>query len=582
MKNSRYHEQIPLLSLLNSRLKIAKAFTKKFHQEVDQCLKDYECKDDSSSSLAVNKHVTDKRYSLSIPYIYSTHESILSSFFEKVPELVISSKGKYDDKKAELIQAVYKYLADKLDLEEFLHNLAWWYILVGFVSSYQDYKIEISGYETIESENGPMLDEAGKEVQAPIIEYDDPIVGVDDPKSIFFSPESEYTIDGKKVPFIIRKKVMSRDEAKSLYGIELDESAKITVEDAKVEEEYEEELNRVEIFYYYGKLPENVKSDQIKNWSFDKNYFVVFAGDKVIHVKEQDKYTTLAKWFGSPTSFFGFGIGKTLRSSQREMTMRRNQQIRYADMHAYPWLMIDQQTQIDQKSLFDYKKTKPLVYSNKPPSYLVPPPMPQTMITADEVARSDAQFISGTLDLSKGAQQTNTVNTATGQQLFSQSQEKRVSKAKKIIAKHYREVVINLFKLCRDHWNETKVISITDEEDITEQYEVSGDDLKDIDFDTDIDISLDTVTINKEAIAERSISLYDKVKDDPLVNIKAVFQKMMKDGFGVKNPEAYMLREEEIQPQLTQQQGNEEVLNNQPAEQQVIGQQLAPKTQFYG
>lgn len=578
-------ESSKLLDVLNKRYSIAKSFSEDYRKEVEMCLKDYKCQtDDGKDSSPHDQHVSTKRYKLTIPYIYSTHESMLASLFEKMPELVISGKGSEDDEKANLIKAIYKYLYDKLDLDEYLHNVSWWFILVGFISSYQTYKIEMGSETPVLDEMGqPMIDENGEPLTTPEYKYHDPIAVVDDPTKVHFAPDSEYTLDGKKMPYILREKLMSREEVKAIYDVELETNQSIDVSNLDDDEKYKEELGRIKIFYYYGQLPENI--EEIENWSYEKNYFIVFTKNKVLIKEEQDKHCTLAKWFGSPNEFFGFGIGKTLRSSQREMTMRRNQQIRYADLYAYPWLLVDQQTTIDQNALMDYQKRKPLVYSNKPPEYLVPPPMPQTLVSADETARSDAQFISGTLDLSKGAQQTNTVNTATGQQLFSQSQEKRIEKAKKIIAKHFREVVINLFKLCRDNWDEAKIISITDDDENTVDYEVTGVDLEDINFDTDIDITLGNVTINKEAIAERSISLYDKVKDDPLVDRKAIFKKMLKDGFGEKNPDNFMVKEEEMgeQPNMEPQEGMEEIeMGKKPEEEPSIGEVMAPQPKFYG
>ncbi len=81
---------------------------------------------------------------------------------------------------------------------------------------------------------------------------------------------------------------------------------------------------------------------------------------------------------------------------------------------------------------------------------------------------------------------------------------------------------------------------------------INKDVLSTIDFDTDIDIQLDTITVNKDTMASRSIELYDKVKDDPQVDRRKVFAKMLKEGFNIKNPDLYMLDPEAVGTQPVQ------------------------------
>lgn len=583
-----------LLQLLNSRVNLAKAFTDEFHKEVDKCIKDYECKEPASSlkdETVFDRHITKKRYTFPIPYIYSTHESMLSSMFERIPELIISGKGAKDDDKALLLQSIYKYLWDKLDLEEHLNTSAWWFLLIGFVCSYQSYSVVQSGESpAIDSEGNPMMDdEMGEPLMQPQFSYHDPIVEIDDPKKVYFSPDSKFSIDGSQLPYIIREKLMSKEEVEKIFGVEIEPTEEIELANFKsTSTDDKNELKRIKVYYYSGILSGEIESDKKEEYEEGKEYSVVFTKSTVLsEPSAEEKKVSMAKWFGAPNKFFGYGLGKTLRTVQKEMSIRRGQQVRYADIYAYPWLTVNAQTTVDQVSLNDIQKRKPLVWSGQKPEYLVPPEMPKTLIDADNISRSDAQFISGTLDMSKGAQQTNTVKTATGQQIFAQSQEKRVNKARRSISKYFRQVVINLFKLCRDNWTEEKVISITDEEEgITEEITVSGEMLKDIDFDTDIDISLDSLSVNKDTIAERAIALYDKVKDDPLVDRKKIFKKMLKDGFYIKNPDLYLLPEGQEGTQTT---GNEPpppmpgqegvVPPQEPYQeppQQTMGQELAP------
>lgn len=568
-----------LLDFLNKRTSVAKSYTKSFRDEVKKCLEDYKCEKEDASEKVHNKHVkTRNRYDMVIPYIYSTHESLLASVFEKGVELVISDKGASDEAKKIGIKAIYEYLKDKLDLDSFYNQSAWWYILVGFTSSQQFFDIKISGETPVIGQDGnPLIGDDGLPVTTPLYEWNDPRVIIDDPKKIHFAPDSEYTIDGKKVPYIVTERLCEAKELEKMYGLkegDIEATEKLEVGSDYKESEKNDDIKRAVCYYYKGRVPES-EGAEIMEYDPEQEYYITFAKNKVLNVSVSDKYLALSRWFAPPTDFFGFGIGKTLRSAQKEMSLRRQQQIRYADQYAFPWLAVDSATKVDQRSIEDVVRRKPLIYSEKPPQFLVPPPLPQTLTDMDAMARSDAQFISGTLDLSKGAQESNTVKTATGQQLFAQSQDKRINKIRIELGAYFRQVVINLCKLARDNWEDEKVLQVAGDEGEMQEIVINKELLESIDFDTDIDIQLDTISVNKDTIAERSIALYDKVKDDPLVNRKKIFAKMLKDGFQIKNPENYILEPGQEGTQPTQ-----EPMSNDPVpdmgQDQMIGQEMAP------
>jgi hypothetical protein len=566
-----------LIDLLNSRYKVAKSYTKKYTDEVKKCMEDYKCEKDYDGKIH-NKHVkTEGRYDLVIPYIYSTHESILSSVFEKGAELVISDKGSQDEAKALAIKAIYEYLRDKLDLDTFYWQSAWWYLLTGFVSSQQLYDIEISGQAPVNGQDGlPLLDELGQPITTPVYAWNDPKTIVDNPHKTYFAPESQFTIDGKKLPYIIREELVEAEELAKKYEIPVGEIE--ANEELEVGGEYKEDnddIKRTSCRYYCGKIPAE-EGKEIAGYDEKQEYYITYIQNKVLNVSISDKSTTLSRLFASPIDFFGFGFGKTLRSSQKEMSLRRQQQIRYADEYAFPWLTIDASTKVDQRALKDPTKRQPLVYTEKPPQFLVPPTTPQTLTDMDNMARSDAQFISGTLDLSKGAQESNTVKTATGQTLFSQSQDKRINKIRIELGAYFRQVVINLCKLARDNWDDNKVLQVAGDEGEIIDVTITQEILQSIDFDTDIDIQLDTISVNKDTIAERVIALYDKVKDDPLIDRRKVFAKMLKEGFNIKNPESYILEEMDQGTQPIQQPMGNEPIPETPL-MSTIGQENAPQ-----
>jgi len=545
-----------LLKTLNSIVSINKAFTKKFHDEVKRNLDDYEVVNSGGKKVGkkngvYNRHVASSRYDMTIPYIFGTHESMVSSFFENMPDLVINGRTSETDK-VEILKAAYEYLKDKADLDEFLTVSAWWFFLVGFVKADIEFKEEIGSYEPQLDVNGePMYDEEGNPVEIPVYSFKDPIASVKNPLKIYFSPDSEFSINGENIPNYIEERLVDVDEIQETYGIEA--QADTTLDVDGVDSKDESYLKRAKVFYFYGRVPSYVKDDlEAKGieWSYKQNYKIYFTKEDLLLVEPiNEKPCKLSRFYANQNKFFGFGIGKTLRPFQEDMSVRRSQQIAYADRFAFPWLAVPNDTKVDQKAMHDYQKRVPITYSgDKAPEYITPPQMPSVITEADNSSRSDAQFVSGTLDISKGAQQTNTVKTATGQQLFAQSQDKRLNKARKSIAKYYRETVIQMFKLARDNWgDEAKQITYTSDDGVEKDITITADLLQGIDFDKDIDFNLDNVSVNQDVMSQRWISLIDTSLQVPSADVDKIYKKVLRDSYKIQNPEFYM-KEGQIDP----------------------------------
>lgn len=593
-----------LLQTLNTRYNIAKSYTKKFHDEVKRNIDDYDAATPMNSKTGkkdsvYNRHVASSRYDMTIPYIFATHESMTSGFFDNMPDIVITGRTAAEEK-VEILKAMYAYIIDVADLDEFLSTSAWWFFLVGFVKANVEYKTEISHYVPQLDMNGePMMGEDGQPVEVPVYGYDNPIATVDNPLKVYFSPESEFSIDAKKVPYYVTERLVDVDEIKAVYNIEVDPDQQLDVDDVSKEDE-KSDLMRAKVMHYYGTLSSKDKDDLKEKkltWAFDQNYKIYFTKEKILLAEEvSEKPCKLARCYTNQVKFFGFGLGKTLRPFQEDMSIRRSQQLAYADRFAYPWLVVPNGLKVDQKNLMDYEKKVPLTASfenGSKPEYLVPPPMPAIVAEADAAVRSDAQFVSGTLDLSKGAQNTNTVKTATGQQLFAQSQDKRLNKARKALAKYYREVVIQMFKLSRDNWNEDKQITYTNDEGESQEMTITKEDLDSIDFDTDIDFNLDSVSVNKDTESQRWLSLLETSAQLPFANQEKIYAKVLKESFRIQNPETYIKDPAEQQPEeMTQDMGAETGMNGQevpmnpneeaPSMDQTLGSQMAPESPYVG
>ena len=549
-----------LLSFLTTRLEVAKANTKGFIEEVQKCLDDYEAKETGNTQL--DKLDINRRYEFVIPYIFATHESMLSSIFEKAPDLIISGRGAKDEDKARKIKAVYEYLWDKIDLDSFMTNSAWWFILIGLTSCDIRFKSEFREVQAIDPQTmEPMYEEDGvTPIMTVVYDFNDPEVWVDDPTKVYWSPDSVYSIEADRVPYYFREKNMDVDDIEDIYGIKVEPSEEIDIDNLDANDDdkrkkYKDETNRSKTYHYYGNVPKKYQSivdEELGEgtWEINREFYLCFTMSKVLHIEKRpprQKQTRVARWYGKPHKFFGFGIGKTLRQFQKELSIRRGQQIRYADVAAYAKIALEASSTTDPKSLKDPRENVVITYTDKPPSYLVPPDLSNTLVATEQKAREDAQFVSGLLDLSNGAQESRTVKTATGQTIFAEGAEKRIKKARKELGKYLRSVVIQLLKLCAQYWDEEKVMTITDEDGEEIDLEVTREDLADIDFDNDIDIDLESISVNKDVMREQVIALYDKTKDDPLVERRKIFRMLLRDGFSVRNPDSY-IKEVELTP----------------------------------
>lgn len=531
-----------LLKLLKSRLDLSKKFTKDFQDQVKRDLSNY--KADRPDIVDIMSLDTPDaaiiRYFFPVPLIQQYHEGMMASTFQRVPDLVIRAKGKLDDEKQLKVKAAYEYLQDKLHLEQFLLDSAWWFYLSGFVTSNTEYKSEYREVPVLDDLGQPQVDEMGEPVTRIEYLYDDPIIEVNEPEKMFFSPESKFSVEGDKVPYYFRKVLMTVEEVERTFKKDVEADSKVDTEEA-VSEDNKKEMDRVGVYLYSGKIPEENKG-QVKEWDYKSDFYIAFTEKKVLHKeKVTDSSCKIGKWKGSPSEFFGHGLGKLLADVQREKSIRRGQMVRWGDVAAFPKIAVKNDgNDIDLKALSDPRENVAMLYTQEPPQYLTPPPISDTLIKLDQSADLQAQQISGMLDLSNGAQTTNTVDTATGQTIFADAAEKRVNLAKKLLMNYYKANVIRLLKLCQSNWNEDKLINIMDQEGNASQISVSRSDLSDVDFDTDIDIDQDSTTVNKDVLRQQSIAFYDKTKDDPIIERKSVVLDMLRNGFEKPNAESFI------------------------------------------
>ena len=533
-----------LLGFLKERFELAKTFSTPIHEEARQSLKDYDPEDMDSIYAGGLKGT---RYAIKIPYIFATHASIQAAFFDGPFNIMFRGK---DDDKRRVVEAAHKYLSEKLNLDEIKDKAAWWFILTGNCSSNATFKSIVREEPVINPETGePLLDEAGEVVVESLYDYNDPVVKVDEPTNMFYSPESKFSETGSEIPYFFRVAYMSPDSIEKIYKEKVEADTNVDGEGDYYSDSKNkvEDLTKTKVYIYQGTLPSKMKKEVSKlgTWDCDSTYYVIFTKEKILHkevVGETD--TRFGKMYGSPTIFNGFGVAKELRPFQNEISARRSQQMRMADLNAFPKMAVDTTTDVDKDAMLDPRENGVITYTGQPPSYLTPPDMSNNLIVAEQKAREDAQFVSGMMDLSTGSQQS-TVKTATGQTIFAEVAERRIRKDKKNFGRFWKELIILLLKLAQDNWDDAKTVDIDDQE-VT----ITGADLEGIDFDRDIEVEIESTNVNKEVLRAQVLEMYGMMKDDQLINKEELILKAFKDGFNEKSPERFI--NEAINPMATQ------------------------------
>jgi hypothetical protein len=558
-----------LTDFLKQRYSQAEKFTKKeFIEMAEKAMKDYEAEDDfSEGDINVGSEAVNKRYEFVIPMIFTNTEAIKASAFEKIPDVMFNARGEDDNEKKLKVEAAYKYISDKVDLETFMFDTFHWFVLLGFCSGHSSFKNESEQVPMMDQMGQPVLDEMGKPIMREVFTYNDPILEAGDPLKEVYSPDSEFSINTAKIPYLFRTKSVTPAEIKKTYGVDIKPDAVVDyIKDGKSKED--KDNKRCTLYFYYGTVDEEFSKEKndkgkplVPKWEADNQYYIIYSGDKVLYIeKSDDKKCKIGKWYGHPNKFFGYGIGKIGRQFQKEKSIRRGQQIRLADIAAFPKLIIENNgtTKVDMDTMLDPRENLVVLYEGTKPEYLQPGNLAPIVAVNAENADQDAQQAFGIMDISAGAQSSSTVDTATGQTIFAEAAQKRVAFAKKKYLKFIKSIIIDLLIEARDNWEEDKLVSITDEDGETTDVTVNAQDLKDIDFEKDIIIDFENVSVNKDILRQQSIAFYDKTKDDPFIERKTVIKDLVKNGFEKKNYKDY-IKESEVAPGtiLTDQNGQQ-------------------------
>lgn len=559
-------KQTDFLKLLNSRLTLAKRFSKKWFKEVKKALKAYEI--DSLEDIK-DAEIHNK---LQIPYIFSTVESALPSMFNTFPQLVINGRGKQDIEFGDFVNNVTKYIKDKTSLEEKIENAGTMFLLSGMGQAGNGWITETETVEEPEqqpvtnTDGSPVIDPATGQplTQEVINKYevpvkDMPVIDYKNYTKIYYSPESEFVIDDteNKIPYVIEEKLMYPDQVKELYGkygSDKDEYLDVSEIDKELSIDNKEldkdDLKRTCVYEYSGNLPKNFSGD--KDWKSTRVYKVCFTKDKILKKPEKISKKKIYQVgnYGVPTKFFKFGEPKTLYDLEMDVSYGRSTLIDYRDKFSTK-IWLDSSSEYDERALKSPKKFAVVKGPGKnPPQYISPPPMPETVIMGIQQSKEDISMTSAQLDIGRGGQQSS-VDTATGQKIFEAAQDKRIERKRRKIARFIEAIIRNVLIDCAENWDAETFAKIVDSDPADEKFLSYVEKMKTLGDEWDIEIEPESVVSNRATMGAQSIAMYREMKDDPLVNRSELIKEAIKNGFMRKNVEQFL--SQELTPEQFQQ-----------------------------
>lgn len=557
-----------LLDILNSRRTLSERFSKKWKDNVKKWIKDYNIETILESKFEGLDNM------MQIPYIFSTIESSLPSMFENIPKLTITQRGKNDREFTNFTNSIWDYLQDKTNLEEVVEEIGFNFLVTGLGIAKYGWTLETE--EVIETTDNPILNNDGSQVlddngqpviqttkskiKVPVKDY--PFVKSFDYKHIEFSVESKFVCDDTEnlIPYIFCKTSMTPLQIKEKYNKTVKNISYIDLKDIDntivSENNFENEstrsdMERVNVFEYYGVLSKANSMD--KNWNVNNVYYVIFVKEMILKnpVKLEKKPFVLAGNYGTTTKFWRFGEPKVLRELEQDISLGRSRIADIRDKQGTK-IAIPEGTEVDEEALKRAKDFTIMRFiGNTIPQYITPPPISETILIALQKSQDDLQMASATLDVSRGSDQ-NTVQTATGQKIFSQATQKRIARKKKKIGNLIKNIAQNLLILCAYNWDIETFSKITDITD-TNLLNTYVKQLQQLGEQFDLNIDTESINTNSETESAQAIALYREMKNEPLIKKEEVVRYAILKGFNIIDADRFIKSAEEIAEESSQQ-----------------------------
>jgi hypothetical protein len=549
-------------SLLKSRLKVAKAFSKKPHEAWKKWISEYEIDDIDDTAEIRNK--------VRIGYVFRKTESEVNNIFEDQPDLFFKGRNKKLREMQGLYESAYDLLWDIQGLESKIDDLGVYFELLGMAFIESPYVVktkkvkELQPQPVLDETGQPVLDESGQpvlaeqevEYEVPII--DNPLAETVDPFKIHFSPETKFNrvLDYDHCPYYLKEKTLTVDEIKDKYGKDVDADETLHTNDQETNDEIEKELKefkddlkRVKVYEYYGVLPKSAAEGIEGEWRYDKDYYVVFTKNEELHA-EESPYDTKPCFvlgnYGLANKFWKFGDAKHLMPLIQELEQYRSQILKHTRKMANPKPLVEMNSQVDEDAFNDSRVGKTVKYMGIKPEYLSPANLGREVQVGIDMARTDLEKTAPTFDLAGGGGQSQ-VRSPRGIQVFSEASDRGVRKKRKKVAMLIRDLMIFQFKQIGMNWepDSGKTLDV-DGEDVPVTKEV----LQLLSDDTilhKLDIEIESLTTNRVQQKQDAIELFNIARSNPdIFNKMEMAKDLLQNGYNKKDADRYLVPELEV------------------------------------
>lgn len=576
------------LSLLKSRLNVAKQWAKKPHEAWKRYIAEYEISD--SNDLTEVKSQIEGRDKVRIGYIFRKTEEEIPAIFDDQPEIFIKGRTKDYQVIEDIYNSAYDLLWDKQNLEEKIEDAGVYFELLGmaFISSPYEVKTkkiqeEVQTPVIDEATGQPAFDETGapamkteiQEYEVPT--YDMPMASVEDPFKIYFSPETKFNavMDQDHCPYYFKEMSWTKEKIKSRFGVDVDPDEKMLVNDPDADSSVtdamdksdsptvKDDFKRSTVYEYYGSLPEELaKGIGGSEWDYDKEYHVFFTKGKELKI-EECPYTVKPLFvlgnYGLANKFWKFGDAKHLMPLVQELEQYRTQILNHTRKMANPKPLIELNSEVDEQAFSDPRVGKPVKFSNTPPTYLSPANLGREVEIGVNMARIDLEKTAPSFDLAGGGNQSE-VKTPRGIQVFSEAADRGVRRKRKKVARLIRQLIIFQFNQLALNWkpDESKSLSIGGKEEpvSAEILQVLGDptllDKVDIEVES---LSLNRVQMKQDALDLLDTALQSEAARPGILNLELIWRDVLQNGFHKRDADRYILPAE--QQQAMQQAGSQ-------------------------
>ena len=566
------------LSLLKSRLEVAKAWSKKPHEAWKKWIAEYNI--DNFDDTA---EIRDK---VRIGYVFRKTENENASIFDDQPDLFLKGKTQDSQVAEDVANGGYDYLWDTQLLEEKIEDTGVYFEVIGMGMISSPWKVKLKKVVQTEQQQvldelgQPILDEMGQpltqDIETPYMvpEIDRPDATVENPFKIHFSPETkfDYIMSSANCPYYFKEDTWQKERIEATFNKKVEAGEKLKTSDSDTDEvidtTYEkgteiisDDLKRATVYEYYGTLPEDIaKGIQDKEgnpieWSWDREYHIFFTKNEELDAEgcPYNRYPLhVLGNYGLANTFWKFGDTKHLMPLVQELEMYRSQILNHTRKMANPKPLIEMQSEVDEDAFNDPRVGKPVKYIGIKPEYLSPGNLGQEVGVGIEQVRTDLEKTSPSFDLAGGGGQSQ-VKSPRGIATYAEAADKSSRRKKKKVSRFIRQFII--FQLMQLGMNWTpdsgKTLSIAGkEEPVTEDVLAV---LRDPEILAKLDIEVESLSVNRVQMREEATSLWDIAVSAPnIFNIQEVARDLVQNGYNKRDADRYLVSMDQMNSQAIQ------------------------------